>query len=107
MNISEFQELMRNLYLHRDQARGIPGTFTWFVEEVGELAHELRQVMTSPRDESVPASLKHLEDEFADVFAWLCSLANLAGIDLERAATGKYPGTCSKCGNHPCTCTHD
>jgi len=46
----------------------------WFVEEVGELATALANDDTENKNE-----------EFADVFAWLCTLANIAEVDLEKA----------------------
>lgn len=46
----------------------------WFVEEVGELATAL-----ASKDD------KNKEEEFADVFAWLCTLANISGVDIEKA----------------------
>ncbi|MHA1794323.1 MAG: MazG nucleotide pyrophosphohydrolase domain-containing protein [Promethearchaeota archaeon] len=117
MNVKDFQALMKSLFFKRDSSRGVMKTFAWFVEEVGELAHELRQfaerenemrVNSSHENENNTQGLaierKNLEDEFADVFAWLCSLANLTGVDLELASRAKYPGICSKCGNNPCTC---
>lgn len=78
MEIREFQELIARRYKARDQERGVPRTFMWFVEEVGELATAL-------------ASEDHAntEEEFADVLAWLCTLANITDIDLEKAC-GKY-----------------
>ena len=74
MHISEFQKIISRKYEKRDRERGIPGTFLWFIEEVGELATAL-------------ASQDHenREEEFADVFAWLCTLANISDIDLEKA----------------------
>ncbi|MCZ7644724.1 MAG: nucleotide pyrophosphohydrolase [Planctomycetota bacterium] len=74
MEIKAFQELIRRVYLEKDRARGLDGTFMYFVEEVGELATALRE-----EDRAAQAG------EFADVFAWLLSLANLAGIDMEEA----------------------
>ncbi len=74
MDIRSFQELIRKVYLEKDSARGLDGTFMYFVEEVGELATALRE-----EDRAAQAG------EFADVFAWLLSLANLAGIDMEEA----------------------
>ncbi|MHC5060625.1 MAG: MazG nucleotide pyrophosphohydrolase domain-containing protein [Planctomycetota bacterium] len=74
MQIKEFQELIRSRYGKRDKKRGTPATFMWFVEEVGELATALSG------DDSGNKS-----EEFADVFAWLCTLANINGIDLEEA----------------------
>jgi len=94
MQIREFQEMMRNLYLHRDSERGINGTYQWLVEEVEELGEALKG-----KDK------KDLEDEFADVIAWLASLANIADVDLERAALSKYSGKCPKCKSSPCKCT--
>ena len=74
MQIKEFQELIRSRYGKRDSQRGTPATFMWFVEEVGELATALSG------DDS-----ENKSEEFADVFAWLCTLANINGIDLEEA----------------------
>ena len=43
MTIEAFQKQIENIYYTRDAARGVPLTFTWFVEEVGELAKEIRK----------------------------------------------------------------
>jgi len=80
MHISEFQQLISRKYEERDRQRGVPATFMWFVEEVGELATAL-----------VSEDQKNKEEEFADVFAWLCTLANISDVDLENACT-KYTG---------------
>jgi NTP pyrophosphatase (non-canonical NTP hydrolase) len=93
MQIHEFQELIERIYLQKDQARGVPGTFMWLVEELGELARHLR-------DGDRPA----LEAEFADVLAWLVTLASITGVDLESTAVAKYGAGCPKCGATPCAC---
>ncbi len=92
MHLSELQDLMRRTYVERDRRRGADGTFRWLAEEVGELARSLRT--------GDPA---HREHEFADVLAWLASLANLAEVDLEAAAL-RYADGCPKCGESPCAC---
>ncbi|NPV58882.1 MAG: nucleotide pyrophosphohydrolase [Actinobacteria bacterium] len=92
MDITSFQRMIADIYLDRDGRRGTWETYAWLVEEVGELARALR----SGDEES-------LREEFADVFAWLASLANLRGIDLAEAA-GKYAGGCPKCLRTPCSC---
>jgi NTP pyrophosphatase (non-canonical NTP hydrolase) len=74
MDIQKFQSLISEKYEKRDRQRGIPATFMWFVEEVGELATAL-----SSQDKV------NKEEEFADVFAWLCTLANISDVDLEKA----------------------
>ena len=74
MHISQFQQLISQKYQKRDQERGIPTTFMWFIEEVGELATAL-----AANDK------QNNEEEFADIFAWLCSLANISNVDLEKA----------------------
>ena len=65
----------------------------WFCEEVGELTRALRR---DTRDE--------LEGEFADVLAWLSTLASIAGIDLQEAAMKKYAAGCPRCAATPCSC---
>ncbi len=94
MHICDFQELMRRLYFHRDSQRGVEKTFEWLVEEVAELGKALKI-----------GDREALEDEFADVIAWLASLANVAGVNLEKAALNKYDNKCPKCGLSPCQCT--
>ncbi len=74
MHIKEFQKFISEKYEKRDRQRGVPRTFLWFVEEVGELATALAK--NDPKDK---------KEEFADVFAWLCTLANISDIDLEKA----------------------
>jgi NTP pyrophosphatase (non-canonical NTP hydrolase) len=74
MTIKEFQDFIRRKYYATDLARGTPGTFLWFVEEVGELASAL-----GGEDQA------NKEEEFADVFAWLCTLANINDVDIETA----------------------
>jgi len=82
MDIREAQEIIRKTYYERDKSRGLFSTFTWFVEEVGELAEAL-----------LKSDYKALNEEIADVFAWLLSIANLVGVDLDDAFKKKYVQT--------------
>ena len=41
ITLREFQQFIRDKYYARDNERGTPGTFMWFIEEVGELATAL------------------------------------------------------------------
>jgi len=86
--------MMKRLYFHRDSERGVKGTYDWLVDEVAELKEALE-------GKDVEAA----EKEFADVIAWLASLANITGIDLEKAAINKYNNKCPKCQKAPCQCT--
>jgi len=87
--------MMRHLYFKRDFERGVNGTYNWLVDEVEELGEELKK----------GTNIEATEKEFADVIAWLASLANILGIDLEKAAINKYKNKCPKCGQSPCQCT--
>ncbi|MFQ6080112.1 MAG: MazG nucleotide pyrophosphohydrolase domain-containing protein [Candidatus Bathyarchaeia archaeon] len=93
MHIREFQGMMRRIYFHRDSERGKDGTYRWLVEEAKELGEAVRE-----------QDVRSLEDEFADVLAWLASLANVVNIDLEKAALTKYNNTCPKCQKARCEC---
>ena len=93
MQVKEFQALIERIYLARDSSRGLAGTHMWFCEEVGELTRALRR-----------GQKLELEGEFADVLAWLATLASIAGVDLEAAARGKYERGCPRCAGVPCAC---
>jgi NTP pyrophosphatase (non-canonical NTP hydrolase) len=94
MHIIEFQNMMRRIYFHRDSERGTDGTLEWLVDEV----EELREALNEKDTESI-------ENEFADVLAWLASLANVVDINLEKATLSKYDNRCPKCGLSPCECS--
>jgi NTP pyrophosphatase (non-canonical NTP hydrolase) len=93
LTIAGFQTLIAEMYSQKDAARGIDGTFMWLMEEVGELAGALRQ-----------GSREDLAAEFADVLAWLVTIANVAEIDLEQAVLAKYGRGCPGCGQMVCRC---
>jgi NTP pyrophosphatase (non-canonical NTP hydrolase) len=93
MRIGEFQKRIEDIYFQRDSQRGLAGTHMWFCEEVGELTRALRR---GQKDE--------LAGEFADVLAWLVSLASIAGVDVEAAARAKYEHGCPRCQGTPCRC---
>lgn len=93
ISLGEFQRLIRGMYHEKDVARGVDGTFMWLMEEVGELAAALR--------EGTP---EELSAEFADVLAWLTTIANVAGVDLAAAVRAKYGAGCPGCGHLVCTC---
>lgn len=79
MELREIQEKLRKLYYEKDKERGLFPTFTWLVEEVGELAEAL-----------LSGNLDSIKEEIADVIAWTISIANLKGIDVEEALRSKY-----------------
>jgi len=94
LRVKEFQETIRRLYLDRDRKRGLEKTFMWLVEEVGELAEAIRKM-----------DVEGAKDEIADVVAWTVSVANLIGVDVEKAIKEKYgSGVCPYCHSSPCRC---
>lgn len=80
LTLAEFQRRIEQVYGEKDRARGIEGTFLWFHEEVGELTRAVRR--GHDRD--------NLQEEFADVLAWLVSTASMLDIDMEEAVEAKY-----------------
>lgn len=93
ITLAEFQKLIRDMYLPRDLERGVDGTFMWLIEEVGELAAALRE-----------GSQEERQAEFADVLAWLTTIANVVGVDLTEAVREKYGSGCPGCGQLVCGC---
>jgi NTP pyrophosphatase (non-canonical NTP hydrolase) len=91
--LAQLQQVIRETFDAKDRRRGVEGTFMWFMEEVGELAAALRSGTAAERAE-----------EFADVLAWLATMANAVNVDLEAAVAAKYGGGCPGCGQIPCTC---
>jgi NTP pyrophosphatase (non-canonical NTP hydrolase) len=93
VSLNDFQRLIREMYLEKDVARGVDGTFMWLMEEVGELAAALRE--GTPEEQAA---------EFADVLAWLTTIANVVGVDLAAAIEQKYGAGCPGCGKFVCQC---
>jgi len=95
VDLADLQRTIAATYGAQDRARGVDGTFAWFVEEVGELSRAIRR---EGHDERV--------EEFSDVLAWLVTLADLTGVDLAEAAK-RYEHGCPKCAASPCRCAAD
>jgi NTP pyrophosphatase (non-canonical NTP hydrolase) len=93
LSLADLQALIDRMYSRKDQARGVDGTFMWLMEEVGELAAALRS-----------GTKEELAAEFADVLAWLATIANVAEIDLNAAVMKKYGHGCPGCGQMVCAC---
>lgn len=92
MELRGLQHLIEEMYSAKDRKRGSEGTFLWLMEEVGELASAIRE-----------GTFDEKEAEFADVLAWLATLANVEGVDLEKAMK-KYTDGCPGCGKMVCQC---
>jgi NTP pyrophosphatase (non-canonical NTP hydrolase) len=93
VTLAQFQKLIRDMYIEKDIARGVDGTFMWLMEEIGELASALRSGTHEER-----------AAEFADVLAWLATIANVVEVDLSAAVMAKYGSGCPGCGEFVCTC---
>ena len=92
MELARLQEVTERTYGERDRARGVPSTVAWLAEELGELAQAVRK---GGREQQV--------HEFADVLAWVASLANQMDVDLADAVS-RYAAGCPRCHDSPCTC---
>ena len=93
LSVGDLQRHIHKMYFDKDVARGVEGTFMWFMEEVGELASALRG------DDQ-----ENLAEEFADVIAWLTTMANVAQVDLNAALVAKYGRGCPGCQRLVCAC---
>jgi NTP pyrophosphatase (non-canonical NTP hydrolase) len=93
ITLRQFQQLIRDMYYDKDAARGADGTFMWLIEEIGELAAVVRNGTAQERRE-----------EFADVLAWLVTIANILEVDLTSAVAEKYADGCPGCGQPVCNC---
>ncbi len=92
MDIAKFQKIIKDIYYAKDSQRGTAKSFSWFMEEVGELARDIRK-----------EDKKAQEYEIGDVLAWLVSIANILDIDLTKTIQ-RYTQGCPKCKATPCSC---
>jgi NTP pyrophosphatase (non-canonical NTP hydrolase) len=93
VDLAELQRIIEATYGDRDRARGVPSSVAWIAEEVGELAQAVRK-----------GSHEDQLHEFADVLAWVASLANQLDVDLS-AAVQRYANGCPRCHTMPCSCS--
>jgi NTP pyrophosphatase (non-canonical NTP hydrolase) len=92
VELGELQAVIERTFGERDRARGVPATVAWLAEEIGELAQAVRKGTRAEQ-----------EHEFADVLAWVATLANQVGVDL-AAVTERYADGCPRCHRLPCRC---
>ncbi|MBD3405809.1 MAG: nucleotide pyrophosphohydrolase [Candidatus Lokiarchaeota archaeon] len=97
MDTKDAQEMMKRIYLERDKERGLDRTILRTFQELGELSEAIQKELPD----------KDIANELADVFAWLCSIANIIDIDIGEALANKYRNTCSRCEESPCECENE
>jgi deoxyguanosine kinase len=103
--LGSYQQFQRELDVGNGFDPDLLFNYTGFVEEVGELGQEMRQIWREKHrlqgdgldpGEALAQTLAHrrsnLKEELADLLAHLLKLANLAGIDLESAYREKISG---------------
>lgn len=84
-------------HLWLDKEKGfsadLPLNVMLLVEEVGEVAKEVRRLMRAADDPARQADAEearaHLREELADCLAYVVKLANYTGIDLQEAYVSK------------------
>lgn len=112
--LHDWQRMFDRIYSHRERLLETDDTRVAAEDAlsnaIARLAEELAEVSEAMRLEFfVPA---HVPNECADVFAWICGLANVLplafGHDeamfLADATWNFYPGVCHHCRNSVCTC---
>lgn len=92
MDLAELQDVIERTYGERDRERGVSASVAWLAEEFGELAQAVRK---GTHEERV--------HEFGDVVAWVATLANQQGVDLNEAVA-RYAAGCPACRSMPCAC---
>jgi NTP pyrophosphatase (non-canonical NTP hydrolase) len=87
--LSDLQEYLAAICQERGWTRDTPAEkFLLFVEEVGELAKEMRKTAGLYEERAKHKQIS-LEEEFADVLSYLLDLANCFQVDLEQAFRAK------------------
>jgi NTP pyrophosphatase (non-canonical NTP hydrolase) len=81
--LPEFQAYIRALVAERGWETDPNAAFVHFTEEVGELAKEMRKLHKLGQAQPEAAG------EVADVFFFLCDLANHLGVDMNAAILSK------------------
>ncbi|MFM2077489.1 MAG: hypothetical protein RJA49_1379 [Actinomycetota bacterium] len=92
MELRQLQDVIERTFGDRDRERGVPASVAWLAEEVGELAQAVRKGTHEQR-----------VHEFGDVVAWVATLANQVGVDLDEAVQ-RYATGCPRCNAMPCSC---
>ena len=93
LHIRDAQKMMKRIYFERDKRRGIDAMCKWLSDEVRELEEAITH-----------EDINAIREEMADVLAWLLSLANVIGVELEDVFLKRYPNRCPKCGQSVCNC---
>lgn len=91
------------VYGKKNRERGINYAHSRLSEEVGEVVsaqlievYDQRHTLTEVR--------QTVSREFADVFAWIFSIAGILEIDLDSVLEDRYPKVHHRCGQRPCNC---
>ncbi len=102
--ISQWIKHFNDLYGANNRARGIDHALLRLIEEMHEA--EGAHLFDCTRNLRMSLSERRLNvaREFADVLAWIFSIAGMLELDLEKAIIQRYGGVCERCRKRPCDC---
>ena len=87
--LGDIQDYVAKIEIERKRDHeNIAKKFLMLVEEVGELMTADRKKPKTLRPDHNP-EFASIDEELADIFAYLCSIANRLGIDMEKAFRNK------------------
>jgi NTP pyrophosphatase (non-canonical NTP hydrolase) len=87
--LNDIQKYVAEMEIERKRDHeGIAKKFLMLVEEVGELMMADRKKPEILKPDHNP-KFASLDEELADILAYLCSIANRLGVDLETAFRNK------------------
>jgi NTP pyrophosphatase (non-canonical NTP hydrolase) len=99
-SLRQWQRHLDNLYGEPNRARGIWFATTRLAVETNELvaAEDNIRLMT------IEEAKRAYEHELADGLAWTVAIANILGVDLQKATEDRFGNGCNSCGSVPCQC---
>lgn len=110
-NLLEWVGMFAHIYHDINKNTGRLQMLGHFMEELGEVCEIIRFHLTLDEDlERWNVTLsrtdieKLLPQEFADLFAWLCGLANSMGIEIDAFMKDIYQPNCPECAKPVCEC---
>lgn len=100
--LGQWSTHLNGLYGEKNRQRGIENVINRLFKEVSELL-SLQMGISRATD-----SLGKIEEDFAlelaDTLAWTIAVANLLGIDIEKATLDRFGQGCWNCHQNPCIC---
>jgi len=105
-SLTDWSRHLEALYGARNRENGIQNVMNRLFKEISEIFSLTMDIPFIKPDGTLDEIEREFALELADTLSWAIAVANMVGVDIEKAVLDRFGDKCWNCKKNPCECSH-